>query len=113
MAQEASSVSTSVWTDGDETLAAEVWSKFTVAARKVFDVMIDNPGKHYGSERLAELAGLETMYMLAGMVSWPKKHCERAGKEPLFRTHSLSTGGSNYWMEETTARVFREARDMA
>lgn len=99
------------WSDGDEEVAAELWRTFTSIARAVFSVLIDNPGKQYGSEALAERAELESAYTLAGALSWPIKRCAAAGKESLIHSYALTTGGSNYWMEETTARVFAAARD--
>lgn len=104
--------SQSVWGEGDLDLAASVWEKFTPAAQAIYSVLIDNPGKQFGSEALAARAGQASTYSLAGALAWPDKHCLAVNREPLQRSYALSTGGSNYWMEERVARLFRQARGM-
>ena len=99
------------WGPDDLELAATVWAKFTPRAKAVFSTLIDEPGERYYGEELARLHHIPNgAHGIAGVLAWPSRHCVAAGRKWCWKWDNPERGGAVYWMDDTLARLFRQAR---
>src|SRR4051812_14022014 len=71
----ADSVSTP-WGPGDLELAAAVWAKFSPRAKALFSTLIDHPNDpHYGEELSRMHKIPNRSHGVAGVLTWPSRHC--------------------------------------
>ena len=94
----------------DMKFAYHVLRKLSPPAKRLFGILISNPGVRYGAAQLAELASIENgRYGIAGVLAWPARYCDEL-RRPLPIEMEARDGGSIYWMEEDVARAFVEAQ---
>ena len=99
------------WGRDDVELARSVWAKLTEPAKRMFEVLISEPGRHVSAEELANDAVLDDRFVLAGTLAWPGRYCYAVGRKVAIEWSSQSDG-SKYWMEPVTADVFRQAKEL-
>jgi hypothetical protein len=98
------------WGPDDIELAATVWAKFSPRARAVFSTLIDEPGERYFGEELARLHNIPNgSHGVAGVLAWPSRHCVAAGRRWCWKWDNRERGAV-YWMDDTLAQLFRQAR---
>jgi hypothetical protein len=94
----------------DMQLACAVLRRLSPPARRLFGVLMSNPGVRYSADQLAELANIENgRYGIAGVLAWPSRFCDELRRTLPIEMESRD-GGSIYWMEEDVARAFVEAQ---
>ena len=50
---------------------------------------------------------------MAGILAWPGRYCRKLGKELPIATARREDGGTDYWMDEATAALFRRGDEVA
>ena len=93
------------------TLAAVVWQKLSPAARALFGILLEEPGRHVSAEELAQRLGIEKgMYGIAGMLAWPRRHCATAGRRLPVEFEPGPLGeGADYWISAEAVPAFLAA----
>lgn len=99
-------------TDEDLEKAEWLWKKFTPRAREVFGLFLDNPGKEYTGEEVAERFGIKNgVRGVAGTLAWPGRYCIQTGRElPSDYRVDPDTDEGLYRMSEENAELFKTAR---
>jgi hypothetical protein len=94
----------------DVKVACVVLQKLSPPGRRLFRVLISNPGVRYAADQLAELASIENgRYGIAGVLAWPTRYCDEL-RRPLPIEMEARDGGSIYWMDEYVAGAFVEGQ---
>lgn len=100
-------------TDSDLEDAVLLWDKFSTNARAMFSLLIDNAGKKFTGEQIAEAANIPNgAHGVAGVLAWPGRHGYAIGRGlPSSWREDPETLESFYWMSEERASLFRAARE--
>lgn len=96
--------------DNDLERAVTVYGRLSDRGRSLFDLLIDNPEKHFTGEELAEILDIPNgKFGTAGTLAWPGRH-----SQAVDRKLPVSWDGESqaYWMTSDMATLFREARDI-
>jgi hypothetical protein len=103
------------WGDTNEDLADAValWRKFSLNARKMFGLLIDNPGRKYTGGQIADECGIPNgAHGVAGVLAWPGRHGAAIGRGlPSHWREDPETFESFYWMSDERAALFAAARE--
>ncbi|CAN5611022.1 hypothetical protein BH09ACT7_BH09ACT7_23510 [soil metagenome] len=101
------------WLDTDAALAAELWDKFSDAAKALFSKLIDEPDRQFNGEELAGMLNIPNGHSgVAGVLAWPGKYCKQESRELLWKwTYPVEGEPVVYWMTPEVAALFRKARD--
>ena len=93
----------------DAARAEQVWGKISDRAKALLAVLIEQPGRKFSGVELAEQLGIPNgMYGVAGVLAWPTRHSAKVGRDlPVHFEYGEPGAGANYWMDDTTAAVFR------
>lgn len=69
------------WARSDEDLAATVWGKLSDRAKQLFSMLIDNPGRKFSGDELAEMLAIPNgKHGVAGVLAWLGRHCLKVGR---------------------------------
>ena len=99
------------WTAADADTATWLYGKLAVPARELLDLLLDEPSRRWSGTALAEQLGLEKgAHGVAGILAWPGRYCRRLGRPLPIATEKREDGGTDYWIEDTTAELFAPAR---
>lgn len=101
------------WGMSDLDEAEWLWRKLSKNARKLFALLMAEPGQLFtGSEIAAALGIPNGANGVAGVLAWPGRYCWQLGRHlpsswrPGEEPHSPSV----YWMAPDVAELFRAAR---
>lgn len=100
-------------TEADLADAAKLWAKFSSRARAMFNLLIDNPGKEFSGEEIAEAVDIPNgAHGVAGVLAWPGRHGYklRRGLPSDWRWDEDRLEGL-YGMSEQRAALFKAARE--
>lgn len=102
----------SAWSGADLDLAKAVWDKFSETAKAFFSALIDNPEREFTVLELARRANVTPeRNVIAGVLSWPGRYCNNAGRKSCWRWKYLEGEVPVYWMSREVAALFRQVRD--
>lgn len=102
------------WSADDADQAAWLYRKLAPPARQLVDLLADNPGDRLAGEQVARRLGLEKgSHGLAGVLAWPGRYSRRVGRVLPIATEGRPDGGTDYYMDPDTAKLFTAARDRA
>ncbi|WP_201778158.1 DUF6416 domain-containing protein [Mycolicibacterium chubuense] len=100
------------WSSVDEELAAEVWGRLSEPAKRLFSILIDNPGQRFSGQDLADLLDISNgKHGVAGLLGWPGRHCHAVNREWLWSFAYPDGELAEYWLTPENADLFRGARD--
>ncbi|WP_018787619.1 DUF6416 domain-containing protein [Micromonospora sp. CNB394] len=100
------------WTQADVDLARTVWGRFSDNAKALFSTLIDQPGREFDGDDLAESLNIPNgRHGVAGVLAWPSRHCAAAGRNYCWLWSSREGGPVVYWMTDELAGLFRQARE--
>ncbi len=96
------------WTAADAETAAWLRGRLAGPAGELFDLLAREPGRRWSGNQLAEALGLEKgAHGVAGILAWPGRYCRKLGKAFPIATARREDGGTDFWMDEATAALFR------
>lgn len=100
-------------TKEDFTDAEVLWKKYSPNARKMFSLLIDNPGKEYTGDQIAEAVGIPNgAHGVAGVLAWPGRHGNKMGRRlPSDWREDQDAQESYYWMPAERAEMFKSVRE--
>ena len=99
------------WSAEDADQAAWLYGKLAPPARRLFDLLIDAPGRRFGGEDIAKRLELEKgAHGVAGILAWPGRYARRLERTLPINTEGRSDGGTDYYMEPDLAALFGAAR---
>lgn len=99
------------WTSADADTARWLYGKLAPQARELLDLLLDEPGRHWSGNALAERLGLEKgAHGVAGILAWPGRYCRKLGRPLPIATAKREDGGTDYWVEAAAAELFAAAR---
>lgn len=99
------------WTAADAETARWLYAKLATPARELVDLLLDEPGRRWSGNALAERLGLEKgAHGVAGILAWPGRYCRKLGRPLPIATAKRDDGGTDYWVEGTEAELFSAAR---
>ena len=102
------------WGDSAEDVAdaASLWKKLTLRARAMFSLLIDDPGKKFSGQQIADALDIpHGAHGVAGVLGYPGRHAKAIGRRlPTSWREDLETFESFYWMSEEDASPFKVAR---
>jgi hypothetical protein len=102
------------WTAADAETAAWLRGRLAGPAGELFDLLAAEPGRRWSGNALAEALGLQKgAHGVAGILAWPGRYCRKLGKELPIATARREDGGTDYWMDEATAALFRRGDEVA
>lgn len=92
--------------------AETLWKKFSPRARAMFSLLMDNPGKEFTGEQIAEACDIPNgRNGVAGVLAWPGRHGSAMGRGlPTDWREDLDAQQSYYWIPVERAEVFKVAR---
>jgi hypothetical protein len=100
------------WTAEDGETAAWLRGRLAGPAGELFDLLAREPGRRWSGNALAEELGLQKgAHGVAGILAWPGRYCRKLGKELPIATARREDGGTDFWMDEATAALFRRGDD--
>jgi hypothetical protein len=101
------------WLATDVALATKLWDKFSDAAKALFSKLIDEPGRQFNGEELAEMLSIPNGHSgVAGVLAWPGKYCKQENRQLLWTwTYPVEGEPVVYWITPDVAALLREARD--
>jgi hypothetical protein len=100
------------WSQDDGGLAGEIWRKLTEPAKRFVSILVDNPGRPFSGDEIAERLGLSNgKHGVAGLLGTPVSHCKAANRERLWSSDSPDGELKRYWITPENAALFRAARD--
>lgn len=94
--------------------AAFLWAKFSTRARALFGLLMDNPGKKFTGEEIADTLGIPNgAHGVAGVFAWPGRHGLAIGRSLPSSWHQddPETNETSYSMSAERASLFRDARE--
>ena len=99
-------------TEQDFADAEAMWKKYSKAARAMFGLLIDNPGKEYTGEQIAEAVGIANgAHGVAGVLAWPGRHGAAIGRGlPTEWREDQDAEESYYWIPAARAEMFKSVR---
>ncbi len=99
------------WTSEDAELAAWLYRKLAPPARRLLDLLLDEPGRRWSGNELAEHLQLDKgAHGVAGVLAWPGRYCRKAGRPLPIATAKREDGGTDYWVEGTASELLAAAR---
>lgn len=99
------------WTPEDRDAAGWLHGKLAPPARELLDLLVDEPGRHWSGNALADRLGLEKgAHGVAGILAWPGRYCRKLGRPLPIATAKRDDGGTDYWVEPVPAELFAAAR---
>lgn len=100
-------------TESDVNDAALLWEKYSPRARAMFSLLVDNPGKEFTGEQIADAANIPNgAHGVAGVLAWPGRHGYAIGRGlPTSWREDPETFESFYSMSEERASLFKAARE--
>ncbi|MFC3451388.1 DUF6416 domain-containing protein [Amycolatopsis speibonae] len=100
------------WSRSDGELAKIVWGKLSKTAKALFSILMNKPGAKFSGDELGLLLELSNgKHGVAGILGWPGRHCQGAGRTWLWRWEYPEGENVRYWMTDEVADLFRQARD--
>jgi len=100
------------WRPDDLELATAVWHQFSARAQALFSTLIDSPNERYYGEELARMHHIPNgSHGIAGLLTWPSRHCAAAGRSWCWKWNNPDRGGTVYWMDDELASLFSQARN--
>jgi hypothetical protein len=104
----------SAWSADDADQAAWLYRKLAPPARELFDLLLDAPGERFGGETIARRLGLEKgAHGVAGILAWPGRYSRHLDRVLPIDTEGRADGGTDYYIDPDTARIFAAARNRA
>ena len=95
----------------DLELATAAWAKFPERARAVFGTLLENPGRYFTGDELAELHDIPNGRSgVAGVLAHPGRQLKRIGRRHHFVYSTNDDGTGVYSMTTEMAELFGEAR---
>ena len=99
------------WSPADDEAATWLYDKLAPPARALLDLLLDDRARRWSGNELAEALGLEKGdHGVAGLLAWPGRYCAKLGKPLPIATDKRDDGGTDYFLDETTAALFASAR---
>ena len=99
------------WAEGDADAATWLYRKLAPPARELLDLLLDEPGRRWSGNELAERLGLDKgAHGVAGILAWPGRYCRGLGRPLPIATTKRDDGGTDYWVEDVPAALFAAAR---
>jgi hypothetical protein len=99
------------WSRSDVEIAGVVWGKFSETAKALFSTLIDKPGSKFSGDELAQMLGIPNgKHGVAGVLAWPGRYCQAAGRTWPWTFEYPEGGSARYGMTEEIADIFRQAR---
>lgn len=98
------------WTSADGDTAAWLYGKLAPPARRLFDLLMAQPGTRIPGNELAAALDLDKgAHGVAGILAWPGRYCRRLGRVMPIATEGRDDGGTDYYMEPDVAALFAAA----
>jgi hypothetical protein len=99
--------------EADATDAEALWAKYSKNARGMFSLLMDNPGKEFTGDEIAEAVGIPNgAHGVAGVLAWPGRHGAEIGRFlPTSFREDEETGLTYYRMTADQAELFKAARE--
>lgn len=99
--------------EADAADAAALWAKYSKNARGMFGLLMDNPGKEYTGDEIAEAVGIPNgAHGVAGVLAWPGRHGAEIGRGlPTSFREDEETGLTYYRITAEQADLFKAARE--
>lgn len=102
------------WGAGDAEQAAWLYGKLAPPARALFDRLLDEPGRRWSGNELAQELGVEKgAHGIAGILAWPGRYCRRLGRELPIATEPREDGGTDYFLADDVAALLAAVRAAA
>jgi hypothetical protein len=102
------------WSAEDADQAAWLYAQLAPGARALFDMLADARGEHIRGEDIATRLGLEKgAHGVAGILAWPGRYCRHLDRVLPITTEGRADGGTDYYMDPSTAELFAAARERA
>jgi hypothetical protein len=102
------------WSSRDADQAAWLYGRLAPPARELFDLLIDAPGRRFsGNEIAAHLRLDKGAHGVAGVLAWPGRYSRKLGRELPISTEGREDGGTDYYLDDETAKLFAAAREAA
>lgn len=101
------------WSGEDVREAVQVYRKLSPTARKLFDLLMDDPERKFSGDDIAEALNLPNgKHAVAGTLAWPGRHSYKVGRRMPIEWQEPSSEGdvSLYWMSMDCASLFQVAR---
>ena len=99
------------WTADDARISDWLYRKLAGPARELLDLLLDEPGRRWSGNELAERLGLEKgAHGVAGILAWPGRYCRKVARPLPIATAKRDDGGTDYWVEGLAAALFTSAR---
>lgn len=99
------------WSAEDADQAAWLYGRLAPPARRLFDLLIDAPGKRFGGEEIARTLQLQKgAHGVAGILAWPGRYSRHLDRVLPLVTEGRADGGTDYYMEPELAGLFGAAR---
>jgi Family of unknown function (DUF6416) len=104
----------SAWSTDDVEKAAWLYRKLAPPAQRLFDMLLEDPGRRVAGERIANQLGLEKgAHGVAGILAWPGRYSRHLNRVLPIATEGRADGGTDYYIEPETAALFATARSQA
>ena len=100
--------------DSDLDDAAFLWAKFSARARSLFSLLMDNPGKRFTGDEIADTLSIPNgAHGVAGVLAWPGRHGLAIGRNLPSSWHQddPDTNETSYSMSAERASLFKVARE--
>lgn len=99
--------------EADAADAEALWAKYSKNARGMFSLLLDNPGKEFTGDEIAEAVGIPNgAHGVAGVLAWPGRHGAEIGRGlPTSFREDEETGLTYYRMTAEQAELFKAARE--
>lgn len=93
--------------------AEALWARYSPNARAMFGLLIDNPGKEFSGDEIAEACSIPNgAHGVAGVLAWPGRHGLKIGRGlPSEWREDPATLQGLYWVPEERAELFKAARE--
>lgn len=92
--------------------AETLWRKWSPRAKAMFSLLMDNPGKHYTGDEIAESVGIPNGARgVAGVLGHPGRQATALGRT-LFSAYVVdaATQAGSYYISAPLSEVFKTAR---
>ncbi|MGH2652818.1 MAG: DUF6416 domain-containing protein [Actinomycetota bacterium] len=96
------------WEPDDLDRATELWELLSQHARALIEFLLDHPGMARAQE-VVQALGLANEFVLAGTLSWPRRHAATLGRR-LPISAEETPDGTYYWLDDVTKELLREAK---
>jgi len=100
-------------TEEDFNDAEVLWMKYSPNARKMFSLLIDNAGKQFTGDQIADAVGIPNgAHGVAGVLAWPGRYGYAMGRRlPSDWREDQAAEESYYWMPAERAEMFKSVRE--